>query len=71
MVEDVNAAGTIGAFVERNDTRDVHVLSNWHVLTNYGREQIGAGIVQPGGQDGGRARIRWSMKGKLNAGSLS
>lgn len=58
MVEDVNGAGTIGAFVMRRDTRDLHVLSNAHVLTNYGLAEIGAGIVQPGGHDGGTVADR-------------
>mgnify|MGYP006284200401 FL=1 len=58
MVEDVNDAGTIGAFVVPKDTRDIHVLSNAHVLTNYGLAELGAGIVQPGGHDGGTVADR-------------
>jgi hypothetical protein len=58
MVEDVDDAGTIGAFVARKDKPDLHVLSNAHVLTNYGLVGTGAGIVQPGGHDGGTVADR-------------
>jgi hypothetical protein len=58
MVEDVNDAGTIGAFVVPRDARDIHGLSNAHVLTNYGLAELGAGIVQPGGHDGGTGADR-------------
>jgi hypothetical protein len=58
MVEDVNDAGTIGAFVLPKGRNDIHVLSNAHVLTNYGLAELGAGIVQPGGHDGGTVADR-------------
>lgn len=58
MVENVHAAGTIGAFVTRHTDEGLYVLSNAHVLTNFGRAQAGDQIVQPGGLDGGSVQDR-------------
>jgi len=42
-----NDAGTLGCFVYDNETGNICILSNWHVLHN-GVGKIGDDIVQPG-----------------------
>ena len=43
------SAGTLGCFVQENGSRELHVLSNWHVLDGGGN--VGDAIVQPGRAD--------------------
>ncbi|WP_020470285.1 hypothetical protein [Zavarzinella formosa] len=46
------AAGTLGAFVRKRDTKAVCILSNNHVLANENQARIGDAILQPGGKKG-------------------
>jgi hypothetical protein len=46
-------AGTLGAFVHVDG--QVHVLSNYHVLSGTPRASVGDVVVQPGPADGGQA----------------
>ena len=43
------SAGTLGCFVQENGSRDLRVLSNWHVLDGGG--SVGDAIAQPGRAD--------------------
>ena len=43
------SAGTLGCFVQDNSSRELHVLSNWHVLDRGGN--IGDAIAHPGRAD--------------------
>lgn len=52
-------AGTLGGFVKRrNGGKEVHILSNNHVLANENSAALGDMILQPGHLDGGRVRDR-------------
>jgi hypothetical protein len=46
--------GTLGGFVRSRGDGSVALLSNSHILADNGRSLPGAGIVQPGWNDGGR-----------------
>ncbi|MFC7405608.1 trypsin-like peptidase domain-containing protein [Georgenia alba] len=48
-------AGTLGAFVTRDGSDRVFVLSNWHVLAGSPSAAAGDAILQPGPADGGTA----------------
>jgi hypothetical protein len=50
----VGETGTIGCFVSsRDDPHTPLILSNSHVIANYGMAGAGAVVVQPGRKDGG------------------
>ena len=53
MLERHNGAGTLGAFVHRDDDGAVYLLSNSHVIADSGNAQLGDAVIQPGGLDGG------------------
>ena len=53
MLEGHNGAGTLGAFVHRDDDEAVYLLSNSHVIADSGNAQLGDAVIQPGGLDGG------------------
>lgn len=46
-------AGTLGAFVRRPDDDDLFILSNSHVIADYGLAAIDDPILQPGASDDG------------------
>jgi len=50
----LRGVGSLGGWARDNKTGEVLLLSNWHVLTNYGRGHKGDDIIQPGWGDGGR-----------------
>ena len=45
-------AGTLGAFVKRQGSDEIFMLSSNHVLTNEDRAKIGDAVVQAGSIDG-------------------
>ena len=53
MLDGVNGAGTLGAFVRRDGDDGVYVLSNSHVIADNGNATRGSAVVQPGPLDGG------------------
>lgn len=50
-------AGTLGAIVKKGSQR--YLLSNSHVLANFGRGKVGDKIVYPGPYDGGKLPVGW------------
>ena len=49
----LKGAGTVGGYVKDKKTGEICLMSNWHVLTNYGRGKRGDEIIQPASIDGG------------------
>lgn len=49
----LKGAGTVGGYFKDIETGEIYLMSNWHVLTNYGRGQRGDEIIQPASIDGG------------------